>query len=270
MNNAVSSLFNVEKAVIGMVHFLPLPGAPLYDKSGGMKKIIAAAQADQDALVAAGVDGILYCNEGDMPYLTEISRETVAAAAAAVQEVSRGLDLPFGVNMLLDPTASLAVAAVTGGSFVRGSFSGVYAGDMGFWNTFGGQALRLRANVGADHVKIFANINAGFSVPIADRALSEVTKGAIFTLMADGLCVSGTAAAVPPKLADLKEVREAAGSVSVIASSGVSLANLDELFPHVDGVVIGSSLKVDGATLNPIDPKRAEAFMQKFNQLRGQ
>ena len=37
--------FGHRHLMIGMVHTLPLPGAPLYDAAGGMARIVAHARA---------------------------------------------------------------------------------------------------------------------------------------------------------------------------------------------------------------------------------
>ena len=44
-------MFNVKKPLLGMVHFPPLPGSPLYDGSAGMKKLRDTALRDAEALV---------------------------------------------------------------------------------------------------------------------------------------------------------------------------------------------------------------------------
>jgi predicted TIM-barrel enzyme len=36
-----------------------------------------------------------------------------------------------------------------------------------------------------------------------------------------------------------------------------------------DGVIVGSSLKVDGQTWNPVDPARVQAFMAEVKRVRG-
>jgi predicted TIM-barrel enzyme len=35
-----------------------------------------------------------------------------------------------------------------------------------------------------------------------------------------------------------------------------------------DGVIVGSSLKADGNTWNPVDPERAKRFMQIVKKMR--
>ncbi|HEY6844509.1 MAG TPA: BtpA/SgcQ family protein, partial [Thermoanaerobaculia bacterium] len=54
------------RAVFGMVHLEPLPGAPLF--GGSIDAVIGAARADANALSAGGCDGIVFENFGDRPF----------------------------------------------------------------------------------------------------------------------------------------------------------------------------------------------------------
>src|SRR6476661_7187998 len=102
--------FGAAKPVIGMIHLPPLPGTALYDDARGMAWIIESARRDAEALQAGGIDAVMFGNEGDRPYRTKVGPETIAAVAAAVTAVAPGLSVPFGVDVLWDPRATLAVA----------------------------------------------------------------------------------------------------------------------------------------------------------------
>src|SRR5205807_8205275 len=66
------------RAVIGMVHLAPLPGAPLY--GGSLDEVIARALADAEALAAGGVTAIAVENFGDRPFRkNRVEPETIAA-----------------------------------------------------------------------------------------------------------------------------------------------------------------------------------------------
>ena len=67
---------------------------------------------------------------------------------------------------------------------------------------------------------------------------------------------------------ELKSVREIVTEVPVLANTGVNISNVEETLKFADGVIIGSSLKVDGDTWNAVDEKRAIDFMQKVKSLR--
>jgi uncharacterized protein len=47
----------------------------------------------------------------------------------------------------------------------------------------------------------------------------------------------------------------------VLASTGVTVDTVHETLAAADGVIVGTHLKRDGVTWNPVDPGRATAFM---------
>src|SRR5260221_12896089 len=108
------------RAVIGMVHLAPLPGAPLY--GGSLDEVIARALADAETLAAGGVTAIAVENFGDRPFRkNRVEPETIAAMTRVVAEIARAVNLPLGVNVLRnDAPAALAVAAATGAAFIPG------------------------------------------------------------------------------------------------------------------------------------------------------
>src|SRR5215213_3091000 len=101
--SALEQLFGTPKPVIAMMHLLPLPGRPLYDGAGGMRAIVEALRRDLDALQAGGVDGLMFCNEGDRPYPLQTDPAPIAAMAAAIGELRPEIALPYGVDLLWDP-----------------------------------------------------------------------------------------------------------------------------------------------------------------------
>ena len=91
-------LLSLHKPIIGMVHFLPLPGASAYDGAGGMPKIRDAALSDIEVLRKGGVDCAMFGNEGGRPDRTKASGAGLAAMAALVGELKAALSVPFGMN----------------------------------------------------------------------------------------------------------------------------------------------------------------------------
>ncbi len=266
--NWLNDVFGVSKPAIGMVHLLPLPGAPQHDAAGGMPKILKAARQDLEALQAGGIDAVMFCNEHDRPYTLAADPAIVAAIAHVIGALKDVVRVPFGVDVLWDPQAALAVARASGARFVREIFSGVYASDMGLWNTNAGQAVRYRHQIDADDVRVLFNINAEFAAPLAARSLRDVARSIVFSSVPDGICVSGamTGEAVSPE--SLCTVKEAVGEVPVFINTGARRENIAQLIQHADGVVVGSSLKVNGSTWNPVDHERVKAFMSELRQSR--
>lgn len=260
-------VFRERKPIIAMAHLPPLPGSPLYRADGGMAGIVETVHRDAMALQAGGVDAIMFGNEGDRPYLTKATPETVAAMAVAVARVAPDLTVPFGVNYLWDPVASVGMAHATGARFVREVFTGVYESDMGMWVPDAAGAVRLRRNLALECL-LFFNINAEFASLIGDRTLAARAQSAVFASLADAICVSGPMTGRPVTRDDLELVKAAVPNTPVIANTGVRVENVRELLTVADAAIVGTSLKRDGNTWNPVDPDRVDRLMDAVRTLR--
>jgi membrane complex biogenesis BtpA family protein len=257
-----------KKVAIAMAHIGALPGAPLYDAAGGVAKLIEGVVKDIENLQAGGVDAIMFGNENDRPYLFSAPPEGIAAMTAVVQAAKPHLKVPFGVNYLWDPVASVAIGAATGASFVREIFTGVFASDMGLWRPDAAGALRLRRHLGREDMKLLFNVNAEFAHSLDERAIALRARSAVFSSLADAILVSGPLTGEPVDRSNLRSVREAVSGVPVLANTGVTIDNVGEILAIADGVVIGTHFKVDGNTWNAVDSARVRRFMDVVAKLR--
>jgi membrane complex biogenesis BtpA family protein len=257
-----TDLFDSPKPVIAMAHLPPLPGTPLYDEKSGVAGIVDSVRADLEILLSSGVDGVMFCNEGDRPYTLKAGFEGVAVMARVVTELAPD-DRPFGVDFLWDARAALAVAAATGASFIREVTTGVYESDMGLWNTDAAGLLRERRRLGADHVSILMNVTPEFASPIGRRTVAQVARSAVVSSLADAILVSGPMAGAEPELDLLQEAKGAVGDeVPVFVNTGAKSTNVREFLSVADGAIVGSDLKTDGGTWNPVEPARVARFLE--------
>jgi membrane complex biogenesis BtpA family protein len=257
-----------KKVVIAMAHIGALPGTPRYDADGGVDKLIAGVLKDIENLQEGGVDAVMFGNENDRPYAFKAPPEGVAAMTAVVQAAKPRLKIPFGVDYLWDPIASVAIGAATGASFVREIFTGLFASDMGLWQPDCAGAARLRRHLGRDDMKLLFNINAEFAHSLDQRPIELRARSAVFSSLADAILVSGPITGEPVDRSDLRGVREAVQTVPVFANTGVNIDNVREIMGLADGVVIGTHFKVDGQTWNPVDGARVKRFMDAVAKLR--
>lgn len=262
-------VFGKDKVIIGMAHVPPLPGTPLYDATKGVEGLIESIRGDVDALQSGGIDAVMFCNENDRPYTLKTGPETTATMARVITEIRPMLRVPFGIDVLWDPVAAIAIAHATGGVFVREVFTGAYAGDIGIWNTNAGEALRFRRQIGAENVRLLYNINAEFAAPLAARSLQQVAKTAVFSSLADGLCVSGMMTGSEVDTESIMSAKRAVPDVPVFANTGVTTENVREKLRYADGAIVGTHLKESGITWNPVDPERVRHFMATVRALRG-
>lgn len=264
----LDELFGVTKPVIAMAHFPPLPGTPLYDPKLGIDGIIHQVKADVDKLLRNGVDALLFCNEGDRPYALQADFEAVAVMTRVITELAPR-DRPFGVDFLWDPKAPLAVAKATGATFVREVFTGVYESDMGLWQPDAAAMLRYRHNIDADRVKVFYNVTPEFASPLGTRTVGQRARSAVVSALADVILVSGPMAGSEPDISWLREAKDAVGpDMPVLLNTGAKAENIKQFLQVADGVIVGSSLKQDGYTWNPVDESRVKAFVAAVKEVR--
>ena len=260
--------FKKNKFVIGMVHFPPLPGTANFNDDSGLSKIIKSVEEDLEALQKGGIDAIMFGNEGDRPYSLRASNSSLATMAYIIGLVKKNIKVPFGVNYLWDPYATVALGSVTNADFAREVFTGVYDSDMGLWEPKASEALQLRSHLNNKKLKLMFNVNAEFASPIGNRGTSEKAESAVFSSLADAICVSGVLTGKAVNVQELKETKEKVKDVPVFANTGVSIDNVEEIFKFADGCFIGSHLKHEGITWNNIDINRVKSFMDKVNKLR--
>ena len=263
----LSERFGTPKPVIAMLHFPALPGRPQHDRAGGRAHLLDVVARDLEVLQGAGVDGVLFCNEADIPYQLAVGVEIPAAMAAVIGELRSAVTVPFGVNILWDAQASLALARATGATFIREVLTGVYESDLGMIAPDIGNLAGYRTAIGATDVALFDNISPEFSSAVGGRSIADRARGAAFLGM-DAILISGPAAGVPFAMSDLRAAREAVPDVPVIANTGVRAERVAEIFEVADGAIVGTSLKVDGSTWNPVDPERANRLMDAARAAR--
>jgi uncharacterized protein len=266
MTQRIARLFGDRKPLIAMVHVPPLPGTPLYDAGAGLTGLISSVQRDLELLLEAGFDGYLFCNEGDRPYELRAGPEAVAVMARVVTECAPR-DRPFGVDFLWDARCALGVAVATGAGFMREVLTGAWESDMGLWQGEAAHVLRERRRLDADDLAVMMNITPEFASPIGRRSAAETARSAVVSSLADAILVSGPMAGSEPSRATLEEVRAAVPSeVPVLLNTGARADTIADYLGVADGCVVGSYLKVDGYTWNPVDGDRARRFVESARE----
>lgn len=266
--STLSEIFHAPRALIGMIHLLPLPGTPRARLS--IDAIVESAVREARLYRDAGFTGLLIENMHDRPYEKgKVGPEIVAAMTAAGRAVRAAVDLPLGVQVLAGANReALAVALACGAAFVRvEGFVFAHVADEGLIESSAAELLRYRRQIGAEHIRVFADIKKKHSAHAitADVSLVETARAAEFFL-ADGVIVSGAATGEATDPAEVEAVRRAV-RLPVLVGSGVTTRNL-AAYAAADALIVGSSLKQDGAWTNPLDPARAAALVAEFTTHR--
>lgn len=263
----IKDVFGVDRALIGVIHVGGLPGTPSHDRS--LTGIVDAAVAEARLYVSAGFDGLLIENTHDRPYLKgAVGPEIVASLAVIGREIRRAAPAaPLGVQVLAGANqAALAVALACGASYVRvEGFVFAHVADEGLIESSAAALLRYRRAIGAEGIRVFADIKKKHSAHAltADVSLVETAKAAEFFLV-DGVIVSGIATGEPTDAAEVRAVASAIG-VPVLVGSGVTSANLRD-YTAADALIVGSDVKGGGVWSGPLDETRTRAVASAFRE----
>ena len=266
----IEELFGTGKALVGMVHVGALPGTPL--ASQPMTVIIDQAVAEARLLADAGFDGIMIENMHDRPYLRQaVGPEIVSAMTAILDAVRSVVTEPLGVQILAGANReALAVAAAGGASFIRAeNFVFAHVADEGLMpEADAGPLLRYRREIGAEHIRVFADVKKKHSshAITADLDIARAAQAAAF-FGADAVVVTGPVTGEAASVEDVREVA-AAVEVPVAIGSGITPDNLPALWGLADVFIVGSFLKLEGQWHRPLDPDRVNALLRVVARLR--
>jgi membrane complex biogenesis BtpA family protein len=254
------------KALIAMIALRALPESPLYD--GDDQGTIDQALSDLENYKQAGVDAVLLENDHDLPYA---KGPMPGAALEVVEEVCRAVrgewDGPMGLQLLEAANEdALNVAHATNLDFIRvEGFVYAHIGGAGFIDACAGPLMRQRAKLGAERIKVFADIHKKHCAHAIKGDLDitlEARQAELF--LADGLIVTGKFTGEAADEADLHAVRDAS-SLPVIIGSGMTSENVDQLVPLADAFIVGSTFRKHGRYLEQLEAERLNEFMRAFH-----
>ena len=268
---SLEQLFGVKKPIIGMVHLPPLPGAPAY-RGESIDEIIKFALEDAKKLVEGGVDGLMVENMWDLPYYVgkNVPPEEMTAQAVAARAVVEEVDVPVGINVVHNGgRVTLAIAKASGAKFIRVCLlTGAMVWDTGeFDHGCAAELLRVRKMLYAEDIKIFADINKKHAVMFPGIDLKTHAEWCEF-YMADALIVTGRMTGSPPRVEDLKEVKEFLPHRPLLVGSGSNAENIAKFLQYADGAIVGTYFKKHGIAQNRVDVGRVRKFMEIVKRLR--
>jgi hypothetical protein len=259
-------LLGTDRPLVGVVHLIPLPGSPGY--GGSMERVIDRALADASAYLTGGIAALIVENFGDHPFLAgPLPAETIAALAVVTREVRALGDFALGVNALRsDGPGALAIATAAGASFVRVNvLTGAAVTDQGQIQGCAARLLRLRTSLRSE-IAVWADLQVKHAVPLVARDALEEARDMHERGGADALIVTGPRTGAPVDRDRLRKLRRDLPGVPWIVGSGVSAANLGDLWDRADGFIVGTSLKRDGQTEAPVDLARVRALVRRRSE----
>lgn len=263
-SNAIQDIFSRPKAVIGVIHCDAFPGSPKY-RGKSVSEIIDCALRDADNYLAGGVHGLIVENHGDIPFAKpdDIGPETAAFMAVITDKIRERFAAPLGINVLANASIPAIATALAGGAdFVRvNQWANAYIANEGFIEGAAAKALRYRNQLRADHIRVFADshVKHGSHAIVADRSIQELTRDVDF-FEADAVIATGQRTGDSATLSEIDEIR-AATALPLLVGSGVTPDNVCQILGRTQGVIVASTLKVDGVWWNPVELARVKHFM---------
>ena len=252
--------------MVGVLHLLPLPGAPA--PGPGLAAVIDRALGDAQALAEGGARGAIVENLGDAPFGSGGVEPHVVAALALVADRVRetfGDALCVGVNALRnDALGALGAAAAARAGFVRVNVHvGAMVTDQGLIEGRARESLLYRARVDRA-LGIVADVMVKHAVPLGDWRLEDLARDTWLRGRADALVVTGKGTSQPTSAEDLRRARAAVPQAPLWLGSGLTPPRVAELGPLVDAAIVGTWLHEGEQLDRPLDPERVRRMVELF------
>ncbi len=244
--------------LLGVAHLLALPAGPV--ASLGFAAVRARALADAEVLAGEGFDGVILENFGDAPFPAgPVDPHVVAFVAVLAAEIRSRHTLQIGINLLRnDARGALGVAAAAGADFVRVNVhTGAMLTDQGVLQGDAHHTLRYRRELGAERVRIAADVLVKHAVPLAPMEVGGVASDTAKRGGADVLIVTGTGTGAAADPVRVRRVREAVPGTPIWLGSGVTAETLPMWAEIADGAIVGTVVHEEGDLRRPLDRGRA-------------
>ena len=268
--------FKTSKPIIGMLHIGNLLGTKGFK---GVNRLVANAKKDIRALQAGGIDGILIENWKEDSIGEFVSTETAVSFSIIAQELVKHIKVPFGFNILNnDYKLALSLAALIKADFVQlDVFVDNVVSDFKYSEISSKNPFKIYPDpakvkgyaklVGIPNIPIFAFIQPKHYKLLEKNKPIEKSAKQAKKAGASALLVTKETGFAPTKEL-LKKAKEGAKSIPVGIGSGFSSKNAKEYLKVVDFAIVGTSIKKNGITDNPVDEGKVRELMSIVKKSR--
>lgn len=252
------------KILIGVIGLPPLPYR--FNSTLSLGEITARAVEEARILCAGGVDSAIIQNLHDLPPTPDSSTEVAAYMTAVTCEVRRQVpDLGLGVNVLQDDyRAALAVAAAADCAYVRlKSYVGASMASNGYSGGCCSQAIDYRHRIGADHIRIYADVMERMSRALGKEDPAFQASQAVGFGKADGAVITGDSIEQAVSFGTLARKSVPTGK-ALWLGGGATLENMAQWADVFDGVIVGLGFRQAGYS-SPYCAEKVRAFRQALD-----
>lgn len=229
---------NGHKLLLGMVHL----------KGDNREEILEIARIECKKYLDGGMDGVVVEN-----YFGTF--EDVRAALPVLK--AEFPELLIGVDVIWDNDKSFDLALEFGLPFIQLDSAAGHL-DPADEPAFEDRIAYFRANSDA---LIFGGVRFKNQPYLSNNDLD--TDLAIAARRVDGVITTGTDTGVPANMDQVRTFRNSLGEFPLLIGSGVDVDNCLEQLAVVDGVIVGSSMKVGGVATGDVDLDRVTALVDR-------
>ena len=166
-----------------------------------------------------------------------------------------------------DGISALAIATACEAQFVRINIvSWAMIADQGIIEGRAAEISRYRKMLGS-HVLIFTDCLTKHAGPLAPMDMQWVALDTWERGGVDALIVSGKATGYATDMGDAIAARKGVPDAPILIGSGISADSVRDYLPVVDGVLVGTWLKVDGKLENPVDLARVKQVVTTAQEI---
>jgi len=245
LNKQFYRVFKKPKPILGMIH---LAGDSSDNK-------IKRALAEMKIFENCSIDGAIIENyhAGSMKVVEETLKEAT----------KHKLNLVLGVNVLPNEFyVSIPMAAKYGAAFVQ---LDVIAGKYTAYELPYAEYASIREK--HPNVMVLGGVWFKYYTPVEGSNLeNDLLEGA---KRAEAIVVTGEGTGMETDLEKIKKFRQILGpDKPLIVGAGLTPENAYQQLEIADGAIVGSYLKTDGKTQNPIHSGRVRTLMEVVNRFR--
>jgi hypothetical protein len=269
-------IFSTKKPVIGVLHLDYLEGQSEYR---GWGYLISRAQSDFYNLQDGGIDGVLIENWKEDTVGIRANPENVECMRCVCQYLPPIAKVPLGINVLNnDYQASFDIAKDIGAKFVQ---LDVFVDHVQTEFDFSPSAkehpfeikpspkeiIDYRKEIGAEDIALLTFIQPKHYKMLERKSIETSAKQAIEN-GADALIVTGKRTGTAPTFDNIIRAKKVAKDVPVGLGSGFSRKNAKDFLPLIDFAIVGTDLKYENNTDNPVDIERVKELMKIIQEMR--
>jgi hypothetical protein len=125
------------------------------------------------------------------------------------------------------------------------------------------QFLRL---LDARQIQIFADVYETHSVPLGRVPIDQAARLATGACQAHVVIITGNT--FTESMALIQAIKTSSPAIQVVLGGGSDPKNVAQALQIADGIIVGRSLKTPPETTSPIDPAKAQAYMDAARKAR--